>query len=162
MKIIFLDVDGVLHSATARPEAMFRPVPMAVLKTLVRESGAKIVLHSGWKNMLDAHLRPVLPQAELLLSALSCAGLSLFDVTPDFADETILKTRTFSRIKPSEIKSWLASCPSVAGWVVLDDIPLRDELIASHQLVTDPHTGLTEADVPKALDILSLHNPLFS
>lgn len=162
MKIIFLDVDGVLHSATARPEAMFRPVPMAVLKTLIRESGAKIVLHSGWKNMLDAHLRPVLPQAELLLSALSCAGLSLFDITPDFADETILKTRTFSRIKPSEIKSWLASCPSVDGWVVLDDIPLRDDLIASHQLVTDPHTGLTEADVPKVLDILSLHNPLFS
>lgn len=112
--------------------------------------------------MLDAHLRPVLPQAELLLSALSSAGLSLFDVTPVFADETILRTRTFSRIKPSEIKSWFTSCPSVEGWLVLDDISLRDDLIASHQLVTDPNTGLTEADIPKALDILSLQTPLFS
>lgn len=68
--------------------------------------------------MLDAHLRPAIPQAKLLLSALSSAGLSLFDVTPDFADETILRTRTFSRIKPSEIKYWLTSCPSVESWLV--------------------------------------------
>lgn len=39
MKIIFLDVDGVLHPATALPEAMFRPDSMAVLKTIVLHSG---------------------------------------------------------------------------------------------------------------------------
>lgn len=162
MKIVFLDVDGVLHPATAQPEKMFQPGSMAVLQQIVQESGAKIVLHSGWKNMLDAQLRPVIPQAETLLSALASAGLSLHDVTPNFADEAIIKARAFSRVKPKEIKHWLSSCRSVDGWLVLDDIPLQDDLISPHQLVTDPHTGLTEADLPNALHILSLPAPDFA
>lgn len=112
--------------------------------------------------MLDDHLHAVIPLAETLLSALSSAGLSLHDVTPNFADETIIRARAFSRFKPREIKHWLASCQSVDGWVVLDDIPLQDDLIAPHQLVTDPHTGLTDADIPKALHILSLPWPDFT
>lgn len=50
-KIIFLDVDGVLHSIFARNESqLFRRDCMQRLKKIVDQTGARIVLSSSWRK----------------------------------------------------------------------------------------------------------------
>ena len=49
-KVIFLDVDGVLHPATVRTELrMFDEGCMKQLKSLLEETQAEIVLSSTWR-----------------------------------------------------------------------------------------------------------------
>ena len=50
-RVLFLDVDGVLHAADARHRP-FRTPCLDVLKTILEQSGARIVLSSNWR--LDA------------------------------------------------------------------------------------------------------------
>ena len=47
-KIIFLDVDGVLHSVHERHRPCRKPC-MDCLRTIVQESGAGICLSSNWR-----------------------------------------------------------------------------------------------------------------
>lgn len=49
-KILFLDVDGVLHRADACEEAdMFDPACMNRLRRILEESGCAVVLSSSWR-----------------------------------------------------------------------------------------------------------------
>jgi hypothetical protein len=60
MKIVFLDIDGVLNHATTRSDVLPNgteplPIPiapecMARLNRLIAETGAKIVISSSWRN----------------------------------------------------------------------------------------------------------------
>jgi hypothetical protein len=50
-KIVFLDVDGVLHSIFARTESqLFRRDCLQRLKKIIEGTGAKIVLSSSWRK----------------------------------------------------------------------------------------------------------------
>ena len=50
-KIVFLDVDGVLHSIFARTESqLFRSDCLKRLKKIIEQTGAKIVLSSSWRK----------------------------------------------------------------------------------------------------------------
>ncbi len=103
MKVIFLDIDGVLNcDKTPNP----RKFPYIVdkkllvrLKKLLDRTGAKVVLSSTWR------CDPV------GLFAAKHWGVPFIDVCPD-------KPRS-SRCR--EITSWLADHPKVTRFVVIDD-----------------------------------------
>jgi hypothetical protein len=46
--------------------------------------------------------------------------------------------------------------PDTENWLVLDDLDLHNEEIATHQVMTDSEYGLTEDDVLKAIKILNM------
>ena len=56
MKIIFLDIDGVLNTISnwgSRPiEKRFSPGCVAALNKITEHTGAKIVISSSWKNIM--------------------------------------------------------------------------------------------------------------
>jgi len=103
MKVIFLDIDGVLNcKATSNP----RKFPYVIdrkllgrLKRLAEKSKANVVLSSTWRY------DPV------GIFAAKHAGLPFIDVTPDMP----------RRPRRDEITAWLKKHPNVRRFVVIDD-----------------------------------------
>ncbi len=112
MKVIFLDIDGVLNSdeyfeKTANLniqgiESEIDVEKIKLLKKAIDETGAKVVLSSTWRYM-----RKVKDLKELL----SHYGIVIIDSTPFLGDERGL-----------EIKQWLTTHARVVeDFVILDD-----------------------------------------
>jgi hypothetical protein len=124
MKVIFLDIDGVLNcDKTPNP----RKFPYIVdkklltrLKKLLDRTGAKVVLSSTWRC------------DPIGLFAAKYWGVPFIDVCPD-------KPRS-PRCK--EITSWLADHPQVTRFVVIDDED--DELDDLPLFQPSSKTGITQ------------------
>src|ERR1700712_1065120 len=103
MKVIFLDIDGVLNcDKTPNPREFPYIVDrklLARLQKLLGRTGAKVVLSSSWR------CDPV------GLLAAKHYGVPFFDVCPD-------KPRS-RRCK--EMTAWLSAHPKVTRYAVLDD-----------------------------------------
>ena len=46
--------------------------------------------------------------------------------------EDIKKTQTFSKVKASEILSWLDRQSDIDSWVILEDLDLKNETVKKH------------------------------
>ncbi len=168
MKIIFLDIDGVLNSAhwwKVRPpldeygnsdvhsRRSIDPTAVAHLNTIVEKSGAVIVLSSTWRTMHP------LSYMQSLLKKRGFTG-KIFAATPDFAsfsnptdDEgNILYIR-----RGKEIQAWLDMLGpdrQPDSFVILDDDDDMGHL--SNCLVkTTFQKGLTDEHVIAALEVLN-------
>jgi len=159
MKVIFLDIDGVLNSNLRRAEkngGYLEEKKIRLISTVVQRTGAVVVLHSGWRLWLTDSLRPINREAADLLSLLAKHGIRLYGRTPDFSDEEIRKTKRFSSIKAAEILSWLQDHSDVENYVVLDDLDLHSKLLAGHQIRPDSSKGLSEEDAARAVKMLNM------
>ena len=103
MKVIFLDIDGVLNArSTPNPRKfpyVIDPVLLGRLKRLVENTQSKIVLSSTWR------LDPI------GVLAARHWGLPLFDICPDMPGSP----------RRDEMLSWLSSHPDVQRFAVIDD-----------------------------------------
>ena len=162
MKVIFLDIDGVLnsnfwndtHQREISDGTLVDEEKVKILATLVNRTGAKIILHSGWRFWFDAKLKPLRVEAERLVERLAKEGLSLDGLTPDLTTEEIRRTKKFSLVKADEILAWLKLHDDVDGWIVLDDLELHNCQVELHQVKTDQRRGLLVDDVKLAEKIL--------
>ena len=161
-KVLFLDIDGVLnsnfwndtHQREISDGTLVDEEKVKTLATLVNRTGAKIILHSGWRFWFDAKLQPLRAEAERLVELLTKEGLSLDGLTPDLTTEEIRRTKKFSLVKADEILAWLKLHDDVDGWVVLDNLELHNCQVELHQVKTDQRIGLTVDDVKLAEKIL--------
>ena len=139
-KIIFLDFDGVVNSFS-EPESLrcLSKGCVANLNTLVERSGASIVVSSVWRI---GH--PIADLRQILVNAGFRFPKRVIGITP----------RGYG-VRGTEIGQWLRNHPEVEAFVILDDDsdmgPFMDMLVR-----TDSDTGLTDLDVEKALEILSV------
>lgn len=103
MKVIFLDIDGVLNStATPKPNKDSRVIDqtlLARLKKLLQDTGSTVVLSSTWR-----HERDGLARAKQL-------GIPFMDVLPDMRPHP----------RSEEIVAWLEAHPEVQRFAVIDD-----------------------------------------
>lgn len=147
-KIIFLDIDGVLNGNDTDTFAPSGAIgvsdnKISLLKNIIDATGAKIVLSSTWR-----YDRPSGKDYQYLRNKLSEHGISIYDYTPDI----------HSPRRGMEISSWLAKHPEVDNWIVIDDIEFSDfgrNEFYGHLVITNPHCGLTEADIEKAIGIFN-------
>lgn len=161
-KVIFLDIDGVLNSNSWNRShqnqidegTLVDKEKMRLLGKLVKDTNAKIILHSGWKFWFDAHLNPMRKEAENLVKLLRQEELEIDGVTPDFSTQEIKRSKKFSLVKATEILAWLEQHREVDSWIVIDDLDLHNPEIERHQLRTDPEAGLTAEDVYQARAML--------
>lgn len=145
MKIIFLDIDGVLncHYLTIGniivDGGTLNTVLVEKLNTLIRETNAKVVISSSWRILNT--------QAEII-DMLQSAG---------FQGEVIGMTPRSCNIRGVEIHDWLKSRNDVENYIILDDD--SDMLLwqASHFFNTDCEFGLTDKIVYKAARFLNGH-----
>ena len=138
MKVIFLDVDGVLNSSQDGFNIKLETTKhLVLLKQLVDETGAEIVLSSSWRiyDKTRAFIKKKLEEY----------GIALIGVTPDTGES-----------KGKEIKKWLDETPySIESFVILDDDSDMDEYAHAKLVKTDSNIGLQKADIIKAIHLLS-------
>ncbi|KAJ8904342.1 hypothetical protein NDN08_000863 [Rhodosorus marinus] len=111
-KIIFLDVDGVLHPISGRG-GLLRKDCLHRLKRIVTETRCEIVISSNWRK-----------SKKLLTNLRKCFkvhGLRWIDTTPVLAEGTVS-----ARTRRDEIKSWIKRNEYEGSWIVLDDLNLAD------------------------------------
>lgn len=162
-KVLFLDIDGVLnsnfwndsHQTEISDSTLIDEEKIKLLALLVKETGAKIILHSGWRFWFDAELKPLCTEAAKLAKLFAKENLYISGVTPDLTTEEIRKTKKFSLVKADEILLWLSLHNITTGWVVLDDLDLHNDQIRRHQVKTDQTVGLTLEDVKQAEKIFT-------
>ena len=123
MKIIFLDVDGVLNCDKSRSRCgnIFGVDRDKVerLAKIVDQTGAKIVLTSTWRTSLDCELKPLDKYGRYLIKYLWQYGnLKIFDKTGDYS----------VWCRGAEIITWLedASDFDIESWIVIDDEIFND------------------------------------
>jgi hypothetical protein len=151
MKVIFLDIDGVLNHEQhykwlmetdeptplqrVYPYSEFNPKSCQFLNDIIKETGAEIVVSSSWR--LDGENQ--------LNSLFKHFGLPrIYSTTP-----------CLNTARGIEIDAWLGSHPEVDTYVILDD----DEDMNEHQLPyfikTNPYgDGLNEDVKDRAIKIL--------
>ena len=146
IKVIFLDVDGVLNMSTSGGGLYtLNDKRIKLLETIIIETGAKIVLSSTWRTCSIAYKK--------LCRKLQYRSIRIFSCTP-----IIDKYE-----RGLEISRWLENNDYVENYVIIDD---NDWNISCHHndhfVLTDERVGLTIDDVNKAINILNSTNNIDS
>ena len=152
MKVVFLDLDGVVNNNRYDPEtANIALLPGCVeqLGRILERTGAKVVLSSSWRYLVHEGLMS-LSEFEQMLGRHGAPGIQIIGLTP--TDEQV-------RGRGNQIQAWLddnAARWSVQSYVVLDDMDAADDFDPrQHPLVrTNPNVGLTDKDADAAIAAL--------
>lgn len=153
MKVIFLDIDGVLNSRRYDRErdpatqGNIDVTRLPLLKRLVEETGAVIVLSSSWRRHWDSDPAGRDDVGAELDRVFGDAGLSVFDKTPELGGDN----------RDGEILAWLdARGGEVERFVILDDIPFGWGDLADRLVRTNPlkGLGLMKEHIARAAELL--------
>ncbi len=130
MKILFLDIDGVLITSRSMlalaTYPAFDPVACQLIDAFCQRSGAKIVICSAWREERSK------ADLEAILDSMPIAKSHLHD---DWATPVIFGPRS------REVQEWLSRHPETTHYAVLDDgIGLED--LAHHVIQPDSDVGL--------------------
>jgi hypothetical protein len=146
MRIIFLDIDGVLNSSKfikrlgkSWTGAQIDPEAVSILNEIIRETEAKIVISSSWRIVFSL---------ERINSILNDNG---------FVGEIIGETprvdwEPYSR--GNEIQMWLDSNPDIESFVIIDDYSDMGELI-KFLVQTKTDDGLLKKHIPLIIKLLT-------
>lgn len=145
MKVVFLDFDGVI--TTLKSKWRLDPEKMELVKRILDETGAKIVISSSWR----------LSTLEDTLKDLSYPSKNPWVKSPFILAEYVVGvTELFSgrSHRGEEIDDYLNSHPEVTNYVILDDDRDMLEKQQDRFVHTDTYLGINEEDVTKAISIL--------
>ena len=124
MKVLFLDVDGVLNTIINRSGYLSDDL-ISIVAYVVKETDAKIVLSSTWRKCIK--------DKKILEQALKNHNLSIFDSTP-------IVSLNFHTPRNEEIKLWLDVNP-VDNFAIIDDDSRAN--IDGHFFRINEDTGIT-------------------
>lgn len=165
-RIVFLDVDGVLNSASSGPNPhVFGQDNVAALNRIIERTGALIVVSSVWRlGKSSVRLQCILNEQGVKGTVIDRTS-RLFEriKRPDAPERpdglyVLLDWDTKSAQRGDEIQEWLSDYKALhpgekVVFVILDDDSdmshLRDRLVQ-----TDEKTGLTNEDADKAILML--------
>lgn len=156
MKVIFLDIDGVLNHEDWFEKVYEQlndlggkdnfdelsyfaleidPEKVKLIQEIINKTGAEIVLSSSWRHMRNVN------------EILSRHNLSFIAKTPDFIEAEC-------NDRGDEIQHWLDN-NTVESFVILDDDRDMLESQKNNFINTDGLIGLTEEHVEQAIKILN-------
>ena len=145
MKVLFLDVDGVLNSedyyVTTPPEKRlsfplgeFDPAAVKRVNRILDETQAKLVVSSSWR--WNPGLKNIFEKVGI--------NHEIWGRTPSGK----------GRNRGYEIQQFLNSHPEVSNYVILDDDSDMLEEQKNNFVHTNTYYGLTDEDTDKAIKIL--------
>ena len=126
MKLIFLDIDGVLNTSQTFKRRYYEykksgnysleidDFRIQLLEFLVKETSAKIVLSSTWRKGFkkdDDTIIPACKNAEQLIKFFNKYNLEIYDITP--CDE--------NSYRQNEILEYLKNRQDIESFVIFDD-----------------------------------------
>lgn len=119
MKVLFLDVDGVIthqHYEGKEREGL-DPEKIKLIARIVKDTGAFVVLSSSWRLSYDRKTEKKDWDYILLEKCLGDEGVSIYDITTRIPFSDSLGWR---RTRPLEILDWVVE-HKVNSFVILDD-----------------------------------------
>ena len=152
MKIIFLDIDGVLNSIVfdrerTNEQGNIDETRLPLIKQILDETGALIVLASSWRKHWDKEPSLCDNLGVEINSIFAKYNIAIYDKTPQLQ----------SNDRAEEIRLWLSQNEMVKNFVILDDIAfgwgtdLQDHLVKTNCRIG---RGLERQHVQKAISIL--------
>ncbi len=153
MKVIFLDIDGVLNrnatlelspsGCTFVEDRLIRR-----LKRIYYSTHAKIVLSSSWRlGWYDIAANSSETANAEDYSALSFRLMS--EGIPIHSHTPILSVND----RAKEIAAYIRETPDIESFIIIDDISVDG--FSERQIKTSPRLGLTDADADRAIKMLS-------
>lgn len=148
MKVIFLDIDGVLNNekttiTTSTGWDFVEDDKIQILKYILNKTKAKIVLSSTWRWERDN------PQRNQdfceLQNKLKEYNIEFYDYTP-----TLLRGR-----RQDEIFEWLKNHSDIENYIILDDTFDEIDKTLPNFFKTNFKTGLTKEIAEKAIKFLN-------
>lgn len=153
MKVIFLDIDGVLNSAAYQaewggdPPSNVDETRLPLLCRILEETGAVIVLSTSWRLYWSPDPALCAPEWRETGEVLTRYGIPILDRTPAYNGNN----------RDREIRDWLAAhAGEVESFAILDDIPFGWGDLSDRLVRTDMRKGrgLMESHVQKAIALL--------
>jgi hypothetical protein len=159
MKVIFLDIDGVLVTMRSNYEdiqnkdfrdeehSYFDPASVNLLNRLTDESGAKIVISSSWGRVFNIdEIRRVFRNGGITGEVIDLTT-TIYPEPGNREDQRGL-----------EIQQWLENHPQTTSYVIIDDlVDSIDEHHPGRFVETNSRDGFSELDMYlKAREILLL------
>ena len=159
MKVIFLDIDGVLNSMDwfektkgTKGYREINPKKVEFLKEIVDKTNAKIVLSSTWRGLAKSETEEEHPMYSYLVDTLRKYGMEIFQHTPYINQE-----------RPKEIKAWIEKNKERIGQFVSLDDDFSEEDYKEYGIEKflvktsfyEKDGGLRQEHVEKAIEILN-------
>lgn len=162
MKVIFLDVDGVLNSEDDlkiyREQngitgcIMYAEVedrPLKLLKEIIEKTSAKIVVSSSWRIGCERSGRESVfgkGLYEKLEKRLKDYEMEIYDITPSLGTGTK---------RGDEIREWMSKNETENFIILDDDSDMCEYVDTEHFIHTTYKHGLTEELKDRAIEILN-------
>jgi len=168
MKVVFLDIDGVLNQGFGDAH----PSMVRNLNRVTRRAGACIVVHSSWRYLhrlegLKTILKgwgvkgevldttPIPEGAQVKFSGVILISNEAYSAfTQALPEEFRQREDKWNFERAASIQNWLnASGQDVSGFVILDDHKEFGHL-APHHIKTKMNVGLTQEQAEHAIRLL--------
>lgn len=155
MKVIFLDIDGVLNSRAYdrkrnwNEQTDIDETRLPLIKEIVDATNAKIVLSSTWRQHWSKDPNRCDVDGQYINKTFARFGLSIYDKTPDLG---------ITALRREEISKWLKETEQeIDSFVIIDDYRYGWGDLSEHFVKTDPNfrLGIEKEHVEKAIDILN-------
>jgi len=146
MKVLFLDIDGVVNCATTtqrhRGYIGIDPYMAFLVGKIVLDTDCKVVLSSSWRTFHDDGVKEIGKQVTFV-----------DDVTPSPWYEEENKHHS---TRGEEIQAWLDLHPEVEVYAIVDDDTRMLESQLPHYFQTQWNAGITEEIAKRITDHLGL------
>ncbi|MDE6058733.1 MAG: hypothetical protein K2G44_01685 [Clostridia bacterium] len=155
MKIIFLDIDGVLNSKAYdrkrnwNEQTDIDETRLPYVKEIVDATNAKIVLSSTWRRHWNADSKLCDADGRYINETFAKFGLSVYGKTPELG---------IHALRRDEIVKWLQEAEEgVESFVIIDDYRYGWGELSQYFVKTDPvfRLGIEKEGVQQAIDILN-------
>lgn len=155
MKVIFLDIDGVLNSRAYDRKRNWNEktdideTRLPFTKEIVDATGAKIVLSSTWRQHWDKDINRCDEDGLYINKTFAKFGLSIFDKIPDLG---------ITALRRDEISKWMKEIKEVIdSFVIIDDYRYGWGDLSEHFVKTEPNfrLGIEREHVERAVEILN-------
>ena len=155
MKIIFLDIDGVLNSRAYdrkrdwNKQTDIDETRLPLIREIVDATDAKIVLSSTWRQHWEKARERCDEDGRYINRTFAKYGLFIFDKTPDLGDRGLRR---------DEIKRWLKETKEeIETFVIIDDYRYGWGDLSERFVKTDPNfrLGIEKEQVTQAIKILN-------
>ena len=159
MKVLFLDIDGVLNDHTYNEVAGSNTIKSECVEhfnqIIAKVPDLRIVLSSAWRYMILNGAMTKSGFRHMLQTHGVSKEINVFDVLRQ--DSTQVEGDKGIRDRSEKIATWVRDYEAMTGridqWAALDDLAL--ELDPEHFVRTDGKVGLTEQDALRVIEILN-------
>lgn len=140
MKVLFLDIDGVLNSRAYdrtrdyTKDTNIDPSRLPLVKKIVDRTGAAIVLSSTWREDWEKDPSRCKKGGKYIDRIFNEHGLHIYDKTPDLG---------LTALRKDEVAAWLSETDEpIESFAILDDYPFGWGELSDRFVKTDPRNGL--------------------